>query len=68
MFEAWNLFLKAALNQKELLVWQDSTLQNSDADQSNDALVFLKHISQKEEQEEKGNIEKERLEKNLVKT
>ena len=32
------------------------------------SLVFLKHISQKEEQEEKDNIEKERLEKNLAKT
>ena len=49
-------------------MWQDSTLKNSDADQSNDALVFLKHISQKEEQEEKDNIENERLEKNLAKT
>ena len=68
LFEAWSLFLQAASNQKELLVWQDSILQNSDADQSNDALVFLKHISQKEELEEKDNIEKERLEKNLAKT
>ena len=32
LFEAWSLFLQAALNQKELLVWQDSILQNSDAD------------------------------------
>ena len=32
-------------------------------DQSINALVFLKHIFQKEEQEEKDRIEKERLER-----
>ena len=40
-------------------------------DQSINALVFLKHNFQKEEQEEKDRIEKERLkrvEKNLAKT
>ena len=44
----------AALNQKELLVWRDSILQKfkcSSGDQSINALVFLKHIFQKEEQE-----------------
>ena len=50
-----------ALNQKELLVWRDSILQNSDAveeDQSMNALVFLRHIFLKEKQEEKERLER----------
>ena len=46
-----------ALNQKELLVWRDSILQNSDAvylgDQSINALDFLQHIFLIEKQVEK---------------
>ena len=59
----WRQLLQAALNQKELLVWRDSILQNSDAvylgDQSINAL-FFKHIFEKREQEEKDRIENKR--------
>ena len=59
-------FLQVALNQKQLLVRLKSILQNLDAvweiNLHINALVFLKHIFQKEEQEEKERIENERLE------
>ena len=51
--------IHVALNQKQLLLWQDSILQIQSINDIN-ALVFLKHIFQKEEQEKKDRIEKER--------
>ena len=54
--------IHVALNQKQLLLWQDSILQIQSINDIN-ALVFLKHIFQKEEQEKIDRMEKERLER-----